>query len=199
MKTAKKNQSKFMFFENFLTAIEQLPQEEQAQACLEFCRYGITGNLPPNKYLAMFCLGVSASVQKYQGRGGAREGAGRPKKEEKQVDKENQKNQKNQKIQNEQTETETETESETETNKLKTENIIKKLSDKFKLKENQFKIDYNFRIDSLPEIAIYRREVGDEILLSVQSWLIEKKFGQIVDKEFICRQIVKFSQRQGLI
>ncbi len=123
--------------------------------------------------------------------GGKREGAGAPKNKKR--------GQVGQVGQVEQTETETETETESETNKLKTENIIKKLSDKFKLKENQFKIDYNFRIDSLPEIAIYRREVGDEILLNVQSWLIEKKFGQIVDKEFICRQIVKFSQRQGLI
>lgn len=100
-----KNQNKFMFYENFLNAIEQLPKEEQANACLEFCRYGISGNLPKNKYLSMFCLGVSASVQKYQGRGGTREGAGRPKKQEIQGVNENQKNQKNQKNQNEQTET----------------------------------------------------------------------------------------------
>lgn len=100
-----KNQNKFMFYENFLNAIEQLPKEEQANACLEFCRYGISGNLPKNKYLSMFCLGVSASVQKYQGRGGIREGAGRPKKQENQQVNENQKNQKNQKNQNEQTET----------------------------------------------------------------------------------------------
>lgn len=101
----KNNQNKFMFYENFLNAIEQLPKEEQANACLEFCRYGITGNLPENRYTAMFCLGVSASVQKYQGRGGLRIGAGRPKKQENQQDNQNQKNQKNQKNQNEQTET----------------------------------------------------------------------------------------------
>lgn len=100
-----KNQNKFMFYENFLNAIEQLPKEEQANACLEFCRYGISGNLPKNKYLSMFCLGVSASVQKYQGRGGSRIGAGRPKKQENQQVNGNQKNQKNQKNQNEQTET----------------------------------------------------------------------------------------------
>ena len=100
-----KNQNKFMFYENFLNAIEQLPKEEQANACLEFCRYGISGNLPKNKYLSMFWLGVSASVQKYQGRGGIREGAGRPKKQENQQINVNQKNQKNQKNQNEQTET----------------------------------------------------------------------------------------------
>lgn len=80
-----------------------------------------------------------------------------------------------------------------------TENIIKKLSDRFSLREGQFRIDYNFSINSLPEIEIYRREVGDAVLLSVQSWMIDKKFGEIVDKEFICKQIVNFSKRRGLI
>lgn len=117
---------KFMFYDNFLYAIEQLPEDEQGQACLELCKFGITGELPKNKYLAMFCLGVQASVQKYQGRGGAREGAGAPKgnkNAEKQEDiKNNQNNQnnqnnhniqKNQKFQKQQTETETETKTET--------------------------------------------------------------------------------------
>lgn len=107
---------KFMFYDNFLYAIEQLPKDEQGQACLELCKFGITGELPKNKYLAMFCLGVQASVQKYQGRGGAREGAGRPKIDKNQNDSENQNNQKNQKNQNfqkQQTETETETKTET--------------------------------------------------------------------------------------
>lgn len=116
------NQNKFMFYANFLDAIEQLPKEEQANACLEFCRYGITGNLPDNKYIAMFCLGVSASVQKYQGRGGSRIGAGRPKKQENQQVNENQniqKNQNNQNNQNEQTET-------ININKNRNINIIKK-------------------------------------------------------------------------
>lgn len=69
----------FKFFPNFLEAIEALPEEERAEACYEFCKYGVTGELPKNKYFRMFCLGVSASVKKYQGRGGARAGAGAPK------------------------------------------------------------------------------------------------------------------------
>ena len=65
----------------------------------------------------MFCIGVSASVQKYQGRGGSREGAGAPKgnkNAQKQQDTENnqnnQNNQNNHNNQNIQTETKTETE-----------------------------------------------------------------------------------------
>jgi hypothetical protein len=99
---------KFMFYENFWNAIEQLPEEQKAIACYEFCKYGITGQLPDNPMFKMFCIGVSASVQKYQGRGGSRVGAGRPKKQLNQEDNENQKiqkNQNNQKIHNTQTET----------------------------------------------------------------------------------------------
>lgn len=73
--------NKFMFFENFLLAIEKLPEDKRAKACYEFCKYGITGVLPDDENLAMFCIGVSASIQKYQGRGGFREGSGRKSKE----------------------------------------------------------------------------------------------------------------------
>ena len=101
----KKTTNKFMFYENFLNAIDTLPEDKKYQICYEFCRYGITGELPKNEVSKMLCIAVSASVQKYQGRGGAREGAGRPKKQENQIDGNIQKNQKNQKIQKQQTET----------------------------------------------------------------------------------------------
>ena len=68
---------KFMFYENFLDALDMLPEGEREKACYEFCKYGITGELPKDRSLAMFCIGVSASVRKYDGRGGVREGAGR--------------------------------------------------------------------------------------------------------------------------
>ena len=100
----------FKFFETFWNAINLLPEGERERACYEFCKFGITGELPKETNLAMFCLGVSASVQKYQGRGGYRDGAGRKKSNE----SNNQKNQNNQKNHNAQTETETETETKTE-------------------------------------------------------------------------------------
>lgn len=78
-----KSQNKFMFYENFFLAIEKLPEDKRAKACYEFCKYGITGELPKDENIAMFCIGVSASVQKYQGRGGFREGSGRKSKESK--------------------------------------------------------------------------------------------------------------------
>lgn len=71
--------SNFMFYENFLTALELLPEGEREKACYEFCKYGVTGELPDDKSIAMFCIGVSVSVRKFDGRGGAREGAGAPK------------------------------------------------------------------------------------------------------------------------
>jgi hypothetical protein len=103
---------KFMFYETFMRAIDTLPEDKRAEACYLFCRYGIYGELPEDDALKMFCIGVSCSVRKYQGRGGSREGAGRP-------SKENQKNQKNQKNQNEQTQTQTQTKTQTKTINIK--------------------------------------------------------------------------------
>ena len=67
------------------------------------------------------------------------------------------------------------------------------------LKENQFYVDDNFSIKKIPEYEIYQKEVGDDILMKVQNWIIDKKQFQVVDKDFICKQIVNFSKRNGLI
>lgn len=101
--------------------------------------------------------------------GGKREGAGAPKKQKNQI---------------EQTETET---------------IINKFKNNIKLNSSQFRIDYNFSIKSIPDYEIYLKEVGETVLLDVQSWLIEKKQGEVVDKEFICRQIINFAKRRGIL
>lgn len=74
-------------------------------------------------------------------------------------------------------------------------NIIKKMI----LKENQFYVDENFSIKNIPEYEIYQKEVGDDILLAVQNWIIDKKRSQVVDKDFISRQIINFIKRKGLI
>ena len=76
---------------------------------------------------------------------------------------------------------------------------VNKLIKKMIVKEGQYLIDENFNIFSLPEIEIYKKEVGQDLLLSVQKWLLEKKNDCIVDKEFIYRQIVNFSKRKGLL
>ena len=69
----------FMFFGTYFEAINQLPEQDRASACYAFCKYALTGELPDDKAVAMFCMGVSYSVRKYQGRGGARTGSGAPK------------------------------------------------------------------------------------------------------------------------
>lgn len=129
--------NKFMFYDNFLEAIEQLPESERANACYRFCKYALNNELPDDKGLAMFCIGVRYSVQKFSGRGGKREGAGRhkknqdgnqddfplengwggkrdgagrPKSPENREEKSSSKNQNNQNNQKSQTETETKTE-----------------------------------------------------------------------------------------
>ena len=84
---------------------------------------------------------------------------------------------------------------------IRLDNIRKDLNNMkgVKLKSNQYLIDSKFSMNLLPDIEIYRREVGDNVILDVYNWLISKKKGKVVDYEFICRQIVNFSKRQGLI
>lgn len=101
--TEKTTNNSFKFFANFLYAIDKLPEEKRAKACYEFCRFGITGELPKDENLSMFCVGVSASVQKYQGRGGNHNPTGKN-----QWSKEVKGGQTGQSGLNEQTETETE-------------------------------------------------------------------------------------------
>ena len=105
-----KQTNSFKFYSNFLDAINVLPENERAQACYEFCKYGITGELPEDKSLAMFCIGVSVSVQKYQGSGGNHNPTGKN-----QWSKLVKSGQNGQTGQNEQTETETETITKTKT------------------------------------------------------------------------------------
>ena len=123
-----KSTNKFMFYENFFWAIEKLPEEKRYKACYDFCKYGITGELPKDEIMSMFCIGVSASVQKYQGRGGKREGAGRKPNKNKDLF-ENQKNQNNQNNQNNH-KTQTETETKTKTEKYKYKGNVIKLNEK---------------------------------------------------------------------
>lgn len=94
------------------------------------------------------------------------------------------------------------------TDKIRLDKIIlekekeKEIKNKIKkmiLKENQFYVDDNFSIKKIPEYEIYQKEVGADILLAVQNWIIDKKRSQVIDKDFISRQIINFSKRKGLI
>jgi len=144
-------QEKFMFYENFLAAIDALPEEQRAKACYEFCKYGITGVLPDDVYIRFFCIGVSASVQKYTGRGGNNNPTGKNQytgkevKEVKEV-KTGQNGQYGRNGQYEQTETETKTETETE---AETE------TESFSLKENTKRKVVRFKKPTVAEIAAY--------------------------------------------
>ena len=99
----------FKFYENFMRAIDILPEEQRAEACYKFCRFGIYGELPEDEALKMFCIGVSVSVQKYQNCGGNHNPTGKN-----QHTKNGQVGQVGQVVQTK-TKTKTETETETET------------------------------------------------------------------------------------
>lgn len=161
--------SNFMFYENFLTALELLPEGEREKACYEFCKYGVTGELPDDKSIAMFCIGVSVSVRKFDGRGGAREGAGAPKGNQnankKQSDNQNQSeveinqnNQKQSKQSNDSKQSEPEKQSE-----MINININKNINLKEKDNINVIQKEKRFSKPTIEEIQTYCKERNNTV------------------------------------
>jgi len=128
-------------------------------------------------------------VRTFDNWGGKRDGAGRPRKNQLEIQDENQVGNQdaNQVV-----------DIDKDIIKLNNNNL-NKLIKKMVLKENEFLINDEFSLKNIPEYEIYKNEVGEEIIKAVQRWLVEKKYGQVVDKNFICKQIVNFSKRNGLI
>jgi len=164
--------SNFMFYENFLTALELLPEGEREKACYEFCKYGVTGELPDDKSIAMFCIGVSVSVRKFDGRGGAREGAGAPKGNQnankKQSDNQNQSeveiNQINQNNQNQSKQSKQSKQSEPEKqSEMINININKNINLKEKDNINVIQKEKRFSKPTIEEIQTYCRERNNTV------------------------------------
>ena len=183
--TEKITQNKFMFFKNFLDAIDQLDEKNREKTCYEFCKYAITGVLPKDKTIAMFCVGVSASVRKYQGSGGARKGAGRkPKNQSLSSNQKNQKNQNNQIFQNQQTETETEIK---EINKEKPVVL-----DKYRFEGQVIKLnerDFNKWKEEYPDVPLLTK------LFDIDNWLSKNTDGK--DWFFRVKQMLKKEQEKA--
>lgn len=156
---------KFMFYENFLDALDMLPEGEREKACYEFCKYGITGELPKDRSLAMFCIGVSASVRKYDGRGGVREGAGRKSKNseisETQIDNIDLNNSKESKESKESKKSKNSKESEFSENSYST-NINLNINKNFK-KDNINVIQKTFKKPTIDEVKSYCLESGYKV------------------------------------
>lgn len=60
------------------------------------------------------------------------------------------------------------------------------------------KINEGFKINTIKDYEIYKKEVGEQVLKEVQDWMINKKYGELVDEVFIGRQIINFSKRKGI-
>lgn len=50
-----------------------------------------------------------------------------------------------------------------------------------------------------PDIKLYIEEYGYKLILDVQNWLLKTKKGKEVEKEYIVRQFRNFAYRQGVI
>ena len=206
-------QDRFMFFANFAEAIQELPEEEHAEAYKAICEYGIYGILPKNKTLKGMCIMSMPSLFKKEKRGGNHNPTGKNQHSDSEV-KEVKTGQSGQNGQTGQSflkqklklETETETENyETETNKEKEksfEHFLKGIKARPLLgslnKKNKVFVSDSLSLVDLddPDINIYISEYGGKVCSDVQKWLIKEKSGQEIDKVFICRQFTNFAQRQ---
>ena len=77
-------------------------------------------------------------------------------------------------------------------------NNINIFKNKINLNKNQFLISDEFSLDQLgDDVDIYRKELGNEIVESVQDWIKKAKHGKVIDREFITSQFWNFAKRQG--
>lgn len=157
----------FKFYENFMRAIDTLPEEQRAIACYKFCKFGIYGELPEDEALKMFCIGVSVSVQKYQNCGGNHNPLGNN--QHKKVSQVGQVGQK------EQTKTKTKTKTETKIKYGEFNNV--KLTDN---EYNKLKELYANKLDDAINIlSSYLASKGDKYkshyaVLSKHNWVYKK-------------------------
>lgn len=208
-------QDRFMFFANFAEAIQELPEEEHAEAYKAICEYGIYGILPKNKTLKGMCIMSMPSLFKKEKRGGNHNPTGKNQHSDGEVKevKEVKTGQSGQNGQTGQSFLETETETETET-----ENLCKKETEKEKpsvdnvdnfLKsasaslseskniKNKVLVSSEFSVSKVPELQCYVNEMPEDVILAVEQWIIKSKSGQNVDISFIIKQFFNFAKRMN--
>lgn len=131
-------------------------------------------------------------IKEFDNWGGKRKGAGRPKKNQDDIQDENQ-------LDNQDGNQDAIQVVDKDIDKDNINKIIKLLNN-----NNGFsnKILVNDKLNLLtiddPDIKLYRDEYGYKIILDVQNWLLRTKNGQTVEKEYIVRQFRNFAYRQGV-
>lgn len=190
---------KFMFFSNFRQIAKGLPDDLRLQFYDAMCDYVFEQNESDNPIIKSLITAIKPSLEKHQNWGGARDGAGRPKKnQDEKLEK-----QKNQdeilNIQDFQDFKKLETETEDIKKKTEQKKKVDNLLNNMLFSKNQLVISDSFVIpvDEEP-FSMYAKELGTDIIKQVERWLIKNKNGVAVDKQFICKQFMNFAQRQGI-
>ena len=63
--------------------------------------------------------------------------------------------------------------------------------------KNKIVISSKFSASDYDELKVYVQEMPEDVIHSVESWLIKTKLGQTVDISFITKQFMNFAKRQG--
>lgn len=65
------------------------------------------------------------------------------------------------------------------------------------INKNKVVISSSFKASDYDELKVYVQEMPDDVIRSVEQWLIKSKLGQAVDCAFIAKQFINFAKRQG--
>lgn len=63
--------------------------------------------------------------------------------------------------------------------------------------KNKVVISSCFKASDCDELKVYVQEMPEDVIHSVEQWLINTKLGQAVDCAFIAKQFINFAKRQG--
>ena len=74
--------------------------------------------------------------------------------------------------------------------------IVKKVGS-LNINKNKIVISSKFSASDYDELKVYVQEMPEDVIHSVESWLIKTKLGQTVDISFITKQFMNFAKRQG--
>lgn len=199
------NRESFIFYRSFFEALVGMENDVQGQCLMALADYALNGKEPTmtpevRMFFTLIKPQIDANNKKYEN--GCKGGRPKNQTETKTKPKDNQTK----------TEPKPNDNVNDNVNVYKKENTIKEKREtveKFlKSFGNQHSVNQFYKNKILisnqlslceiqdPDFDIYKKEIGEKIMLDVQKWLIQNKLGKEVDKAFICRQFNNFAQRQ---
>ena len=193
----------FIFYRSFFEALTGMDKKSQADCLMAIADYALNGTEPTmTPEVRMFFTLVKPQLDANNKRYENGTKGGRPKNQTETKTKPN----------NNQNETKPKPNDNDNVNDNEKENTIKEKSnvdtvDNFlkqatksvsgKNIKNKVLVSNQFSISNVPDLKCYVDEMPEDVIDSVEKWLINTKSGQMVDISFISKQFFNFAKRMG--